>query len=227
MKDDHRNEGAGMVIKSRRFAAAFNLAAAVVALCGILLETGLIKGAFDLGKFLYFTVLSNVFCFFVFLWNVFRPVTGQGGMCMKGMAVMAITITMLVYWLLLAKVHLAMEEKPDPVANLMVHLIVPLLMIASWALFDPKGSIRVAYPLWWALAPFGYFVFVVIAAQLGVRYPEGGSYPYFFIDVTVLGWGQTLINVLLTAVGFIGLSFAYYGLDRWLGHMAARRDETR
>ena len=216
-----------MYIRDRRIAAVFNLLAAAVALCGILLETGLLKGAFDPGKFLYFTILSNVFCLAVFLWNGFRPATAQSGMRLKGAAVMAIATTMLVYWLLLAKAHLAMAEKPDPVANLTVHLIVPLLMILSWALFDPKGRIRTGDPLWWTLAPLAYFVFVAVAAQFGVEYPDGGNYPYFFIDATALGWGRTLLNVLMIAAALTALGYGYYALDRGLADMAARADATR
>lgn len=219
-----------MYIRDRRISVAFKLTAAAVALIGLYLDTGLNKGAFEPGKLLYFTILSNVFCLAMFLWGAFRPQAQTGSMRLKGAAVMAITTTMLVYWLLLAKAHYASADKPDPLANLLVHLIVPLLMIGDWALFDPKGRVRAADPLWWTLAPFGYFVLTVIAAQIGARYTDGASYPYFFIDPAMLGWGRTLINVLLTAAGLIALGYGYYALDRGLGRRAAKaeaRQRTR
>lgn len=219
-----------MYIRSRRASAVFKLVAALVTLLGLCRNTGVFKGAFEPGKFLYFTILSNAFCMVVFLLEALRDIRPDGearsvrtgSMRLKGAAVMAIMTTMLIYWLLLARIHFAMEEKPDPLANLLVHLIVPLLMIADWALFDPKGRVRAVDPLWWTLTPLGYYVFTVIASLLGAQYMEGGRYPYFFIDATVLGWGRTLLNVALVAAGFIAMGYAFRTLDSWLGRQSAR-----
>lgn len=220
-----------MYIKSRHASVTFKLAAAAITLLGLCMNTGVFKGAFEPGKFLYFTILSNVFCLVMFVLSALgdlrrhgaSQVAHTGSMRLKGAAVMAITTTLLIYWLLLARIHFAMDDKPDPLANLLVHLIVPLLMIADWALFSPKGRVRVTDPLWWTLAPLGYYVFTVAASLLGARYMGGGRYPYFFIDATVLGWGRTLINVVLVAIGFIAMGYAFYALDRWLGRLAAHR----
>ncbi len=219
-----------MYIKNRHTSAAFKLIAAAVTLYGLCLNTGILKGAFEPFKFLYFTILSNAFCLAVFVKEAVRDARPHGGsrgnavgMRLKGTAVMAITTTMLIYWVLLARIHFAMEEKPDLLTNLLVHLIVPLLMIADWALFDPKGHIKAVDPLWWTLAPLGYYVVTVIASLLGARYMEGGRYPYFFIDATVLGWGRTLLNVALVAAGFIAMGYAFYALDKWLGRHEERR----
>ena len=219
-----------MYLKNRRLSLGFKLPAAIVAACGITLNTGILKGTFDPGKFLYFTMLSNVFCLIVFLLGAARDVRalrgGQGGapvgMRLKGAAVLCITTTLLVYWLVLAPVHFAMLEQPNPFANLLVHLFTPVLMLLDWALFDRKGQLTARDPFWWALLPLGYYLFTVVASALGARYMEGSHYPYFFIDATLLGWPQTLLNVLLMAAGFIALGFAFYTLDWALARLTAR-----
>ena len=77
-----------MYLKNRRLSLGFKLLAAIVAACGITLNTGILKGTFDPGKFLYFTMLSNVFCLIVLLLGAARDVRalrgGQGGAPVAG-----------------------------------------------------------------------------------------------------------------------------------------------
>ena len=222
-----------MYLKNERLAFLYRCIAAIAASVAIYLNSGIPKGAFDPSVFLYFTIQSNVFCLICFIVNAsrFAMRRKQAGQAhalarrpfWKGAAVMAITTTLLVYWLILAKVQFAMENKPDPTANLMVHLVVPLLMIGDWALFEPKGCFQASDPLKWTVVPLGYCGFTVIASTLGARYMEGAHYPYFFMDANILGWGQALLNIALIGVAFVAFSYVLYALDAWLGRLPTRR----
>lgn len=222
-----------MYLKNIRVAFLYRCMAAIAVLVSIYLNSGIPKGAFDPSVFLYFTIQSNVLCLICFVLGALRCAkprrqTNPNPMAAcspfwKGAVVMAITTTLLVYWLLLAKVQFAMENKPDPAANLMVHLVVPVLMIADWALFEPKGRFTATDPLKWAAVPLGYYGFTLIASALGARYMEGAHYPYFFMDANKLGWGQALWNIAMIAVAFVALGYMLYLLDAWLGRVAARR----
>lgn len=222
-----------MSLKNNRVAFLYRCIAAVATVIGIYLNSGIPEGAFKPSVFLYFTIQSNVFCLVCFVLDAVRiakqrPQTAPDACAArssfwKGAAVMAITTTLLVYWLLLAKGHIAGENKPDPAANLMVHLVVPLLMIADWALLEPKGRFMATYPLKWAVVPLGYYGFTLIASALGARYTDGALYPYFFMDADILGWGQALLNIALVAVAFVALGYCLYLADAWLGRLAAKR----
>lgn len=222
-----------MYLKNNRLAFWYRFIAAITAVVAIYLNSGIPKGAFNPSVFLYFTIQSNVLCLIAFLLGALRCAMQRKQPnphyfaarrpYWKGAVVMAITTTLLVYWLILAKVHFAMESKPDPAANLMVHLVVPLLMICDWALFEPKGRFTATDPLKWALVPLGYYGFTLIASALGARYMKGAHYPYFFMDSNILGWSQALLNIALIAVAFVALGYLLYLLDVCLGRLAARQ----
>ena len=56
-------------------------------------------------------------------------------------------------------------------------------------------------PLAWCVYPLGYVAYVT------ARCEWLGSYPYPFIDVSVLGYRQALINTTGLLAAFIGLGY--------------------
>ena len=220
-----------MYAKSTRLSLGFKLVAAVASAYGLYLNSGLPAGAFKPTMFLYFTIQSNVLCLLSFLlgvWRCARHLTqGRQGECppanmlWKGAAIMAITTTLLIYWLVLAKVDFRMEAETNPLSNLTVHLYTPMLMLLDWLLFDRKGSLRRRYPFQWALVPVAYYAFTLVASALGARYMGDARYPYFFIDPDVIGWGHVALNVVLVALGFIAMGYLLLGLDGLLRRIDA------
>ena len=215
-----------MYIKSARLSLGFKLVAVIASGYGLYLNSGLPAGAFRPSMLLYFTIQSNVLCLVSFLMGAWRCghylAQGAQGECppanmlWKGAAIMAITTTLLIYWLVLAKVDFQMEAAINPLNNLTVHLFTPVLMLLDWLLFDRKGLLRRRHPLQWALVPVLYYAFTLVASALGARYMDEARYPYFFIDPDVVGWGQVALNVALVAAGFIGLGYLLLGLDALL-----------
>ena len=108
-------------------------------------------------------------------------------------------------------------------SNLTVHLVVPLMAVADWLLFDRKGSIRPFDPVRWLALPLYYLVFALVAAPLGATYRGGARYPYFFIDANLIGWSGVAVNVVLVGVAFLALGYAVFAVDRLLGRLSESR----
>ncbi|MBO9521715.1 MAG: Pr6Pr family membrane protein [Nocardioidaceae bacterium] len=92
----------------------------------------------------------------------------------------------------------------DYLADKLLHMVVPVLGVAGWLLFGPRG--RVA---WRDLAPF----LVVPLAWLAYTLVRGEIvewYPYPFIDVNEHGYGVVLLNC--AGVAALTLLVAYGAL---------------
>lgn len=130
---------------------------------------------------------------------------------------------MLVYHFVLAPQLFAMqsEYRPFTPRDILIHYATPFCVIVDWLLFVPKGRYRWYHPLAWLLLPLEYLLFAMLRAEVGGPLPGGGRYPYFFLDLDVLGWGRLQANVAVLAVAFAVLGYLGYGLDRLLGRVAA------
>jgi hypothetical protein len=92
-----------------------------------------------------------------------------------------------------------------------LHTAIPLLYLAYWFLFVPKGTLRWTAPFPWLLYPLAYLVYSM------VRGVQTGWYPYPFMDAAALGYGAVTRNSLLLMGVFLLLFFGLTWLDRWLG----------
>ncbi|MFV0499861.1 MAG: Pr6Pr family membrane protein [Bacilli bacterium] len=187
-----------------------------------------ITGDIGLGTFLYFTNLSNIFCLVYFtiellfiLFKLNYPKFAR----FKGTVVMSITVTMLVFWLILNNSTFAMGDSTNTypsgflqeLSNYIVHLIVPLLVIFDWLLFDKKGKYKIKDPIIWEAIPLIYYVFTIVIAQTGYRFYGGGRYPYFFINPDVVGVFGVIKYVLVLIIVFLVLGYIVVFIDYLLG----------
>lgn len=186
------------------------------ALSGVAIKMGLPQGRVGLYQLRYFTTLSNLLAAGCALWALARG--RQGYMNVKGLALLCILVTAIVYHAVLAQTFGGFSSfSLGWWGNQLVHTVVPALMILDYLLFDPKGKLSSRSPLIWMAAPCGYFAFTAAMAHVGVRFPNSSTaYPYPFLDVLRLGWGPVMRNVLLLAAGFFLLGCALTALDRRL-----------
>jgi hypothetical protein len=151
----------------------------------------------------YFTIQSNVLYAVVALVAAIRPVRPV----VKGAATLYITITGVVYHLLLANSASPFFQGPihrsllHAVGNQLLHTVVPLLAVVTWVLFDEHGTLRWRYAVYWLAYPLGYLAFALLRGLVT------HTYPYGFVDPTSLGYG----GVTLSAVG-LGIAFWLLGL---------------
>jgi hypothetical protein len=92
-------------------------------------------------------------------------------------------------------------------ANVLLHMVTPLLFPIFWACFTRKGTLTGRHPLLWAIYPLTYLIYAL------VRGAATGRYAYPFLNVIALGWPQTILNAVVIAALFMLFSFAVVLID--------------
>lgn len=161
----------------------------------------------------YFTVLTNTLVATVLTHAAFgRPTPARrwflSPSVSTGVAV-SIVVVAVAYSVLLR--HLWQPHGWQRLADELLHDIMPLLFVVYWWRSVPKGTLRYSQLPLWCLYPLGYFAFALW------RGFEIGVYPYPFIDVAQLGYGQVLFNALAVLAGFCLTGVAFIAVDRWRG----------
>ena len=107
-------------------------------------------------------------------------------------------------------------QTPD-FANTVLHVIVPILMVAEWVLAPPTSRITLRHIGLWMIAPLAYLAYTL------VRGPIVDWYPYPFLDPREGGYGAVVIGSLSVALAFfLASAFVAWAGNR-LGHQTAPR----
>ena len=162
----------------------------------------------------YYTNISNYFVFavsVVVLTDTVKRVRGgetegynRKIRTFKFMTVVMILVTFLVVIFLLDSPLKATYWRN--IGNMSYHFLAPLLFILDYILFDEKRTISVFAPLYGLIIPLVYVGYVFI---LGAAIPNF-IYPYFFLNVSELGYG----GVCLWVLGLLGV-FTVLGYLLW------------
>jgi len=126
----------------------------------------------------------------------------------SGIAV-SIAVVSLAYNVLLR--HLWDPEGWQWLADELMHDVMPLLFLAWWWMYVPKGTLRPRHMALWLLYPLLYFAYALLRGHVLA------AYPYPFIDVDKLGYPQVLLNAGGLLVGFVTIALVVMGFDRWRG----------
>ena len=160
----------------------------------------------------FFTVLTNLLVALAFaaiaLGRSVRPFW-LGGLTL------AIVLVGAVYGLLLR--GLVELSGGAILADTLLHKIVPVLVPLYWLAFAPKGDLRWRHAFAWSLYPLAYFAYALVRGSVE------GRYAYPFIDVARIGYGQTVINAVMIAAGFVASGLALVAIDRALAASSADR----
>lgn len=200
------------IIKSKKVSLIYEAILILIAIYGVFINTGLVPMAF-----LYYTTLSNILCMLYFADSIVRTLQNKPvNHNLKGAVTLAITVTMLIYWGILAPHNFDIHTVNQLLGTLCVHLFVPLMTIFDWILFDKKGQFSRWAPLSWLAIPWVYYIFAVIGASANLTFANGQHYPYFFIDSNLLGWGPVLLIVLALTLFFLIFGYLFYFIDtKW------------
>ena len=189
-------------------------ALAVISWAGVLLQfwlsinlalaNGKTVGDGVVGFFGYFTVLTNLFVALTATlpFIAFSNRLGRwfGSPMVLGSAVTSIVTVSITYHFLLRNVW--QPQGLQLLADIVLHYGVPLLSLLYWIIFPPRSKLGVLTPLTWCFYPLLYFVYVFVRGELL------GSYPYYFIDVTSIGYRQAMLNSFGLLVAFVALGAA-------------------
>ncbi|GAA2469434.1 Pr6Pr family membrane protein [Terrabacter carboxydivorans] len=163
--------------------------------------------------FSYFTIQSNILVAVSMFLIVRDRVDTQAFRVVRLASLIGITVTGVVA---------AVALPPSPTyttANLvcdrLLHVVVPLLTFAGWAVFGPRGRVTredllpsLIWPVLW------------LAATLALG-PFVGWYPYPFLNVGTIGLGRTLLNCAVIAALFLALGALALWADRRLSRERA------
>lgn len=95
------------------------------------------------------------------------------------------------------------------VLDIALHDITPILYVLFWFFFVPKGTLRWRQALYWLIYPVIYVLYSLIRGAIT------GRYPYYFVDVTLLGYSRALLNTALMLVGFWVIGLIAIAIDRF------------
>lgn len=205
-----------MRTRDPRLVGGFRATIVLAAIAGVVLTAA--GPPTVLGLLPYFTIQSNVAVGAFAAYAVLRArhADVEPSPLLKGAVTLYISITALVYHLLLANPAspFAMTQPDrDPVAtlgNLLLHTVVPLLAVLDWLVFDTRGRFRWRYPLYWLAFPLAYLGFALVRGLVVDRYP------YPFIDAGELGYAGVGLSTVFFAFAFWVLGLAFVLIDRGL-----------
>ena len=178
--------------------------------------------------YVHFTNISNFLCIGVMVASLIQTAKKKEDSyvtvapVLKFIGVLGILLTFLVF-----NIMLAGAEGRDPQANwrigsLCFHVVLPIMYIADWFLFRERKKCKWYYPLLSICFPLAYAIFLLIQAIIlkfdsSILIPTTSTpliYPYFFVNLDTLGVSGVLMWIVILAVAFAAVGFAFFGLDR-------------
>ena len=178
--------------------------------------------------YVHFTNISNFLCIGVMVAALVQTVRKKEDSyvtstpMLKFIGVLGILLTFLVF-----NIMLAGAEGRDPqlnwrIGSLLFHVVLPIMYIADWFLFYERKQCKWYYPFVSAIFPLAYAVFLLIQAIIlnfdsSILIPTSTTpliYPYFFVNIKTQGVPGVLMWIVILAVVFIAVGYAFYGLDR-------------
>lgn len=166
----------------------------IIGISGVIMTISIGSFMISYNAFLYYTIQSNLVVIIIsVIFLIFHCIEYIKGkkiintcwLLIKYSITVAITITFLVFFVLLTPTLPASYLLSYD--NFSVHLIVPLLAILDFFLFDYKIDLSGLKPLLGLGMPLYYVIFVFVLAIIGLDF-NGEKVPYFFLNYDKLGW---------------------------------------
>ena len=192
----------------------------------ILLDFGYPKVRFKWEPFVYYTSLSNMLCIgFTFLSLVWAFFSKRAfAPRVKFAFSVMIAVTAIVYNLFLNG-YTSIAAYFAATKNGLYHLLLPLFFCLDWLIFYGRGRVKPFDPLLAATIPLAYVIYILVRAEVVLkigRYVRV-RYPYFFLNVDILGWDGLAMWLGALLIGVLALGYVLYTLDRLL----SRRPRSR
>jgi hypothetical protein len=162
--------------------------------------------------FAYFTITTNLLVAAVFTAIAANRTTSGSDWIVAG-TMLSILLVGVIYALLL---HGRAElSGHSALANVLLHMVTPIIVPLFWILFADKGNLTWRHPILWAIYPLAYLAYAL------VRGAATGIYAYPFMDVLTLGWAQTAINAVCIAAAFMLSGYAVVWIDNRIGSLSS------
>jgi hypothetical protein len=198
----------------------FNVAIMLFVGLGVVIDLIQLDTAMALSAF---TVQSNILCLIAAGWTIIHEILksnqkGKAYIFFKGMTLTAILLTFLIVYLVLKPYFGSTnQDQAGTLADILLHLVVPLMMLGDFLFFEEKGNYKIWFPFAWTAFPLYYVGYTAIYKAFGGMYNFGDTvakFPYFFLDYETYGLKMVGIWFLMITIGFIGFSYLLVGIDR-------------
>ena len=218
------------MIKNRTTQLIFQTVYCTLGLVGIIASLGIFDNinVIRWDFYVHFTNISNFLCIGVMLASLIQTARKKEDSyvtatpMLKFIGMLGILLTFLVF-----NIMLAGAPGRDPQANwrigsLVFHVILPIMYIADWFLFRERRKTEWYYPIASIGFPLAYVIFLLIQAIIlgfdsSILIPTTTTpliYPYFFVNLDTQGIPGVLMWIVILAVAFAAVGFAFFGLDR-------------
>ena len=176
------------------------VAAVLIALVAV--ETSSRSGV--LWRLTTFTYQANVLAAAYYLWTLFSArADGRAGI--RGAVVLYVVVAGAIWNLLLT--DYSMGYTP---ANILLHIVVPVLAILDWILVGRgRRIVRWWQPLVWLIYPAVYVVLALVVLN-----KAGRRAPYYFLDPESVGMFVVVANIGLLAVFVLALGYGLSAMGR-------------
>lgn len=188
---------------------------------GIIGSFGYFNRSFNQDFYVMYTNLSNYFCIGVTLYLLINNIRNKDEnkistsmSIIRFISVIMILVTFFVYDILLAK-DKTISDYFFSISNLIMHLILPLMFLVDWILFNNHNNAKWYYPFLSTILPLIYVAFILIRALILGNSYSGTLYPYFFLNVERLGLGGVTLWVIILVVFFVALGYILFMFDRF------------
>jgi len=159
----------------------------------------------------YFTILTNLFCALVATAFARPRRTPSRWLALREPWVVTTAAVSIVMVGAIFHVLLRHEYQPtglSALTNLIHHYLVPAGFAVFWWFAVPRRSL-VWSDIWRVFAyPTAYLVYVLMRGEVS------GVYPYFFIDVSVIGYARALLNSVGISLVFITTGLVFVAAKR-------------
>lgn len=158
--------------------------------------------------FSYFTILTNILVAVCFTSIAIQK--GKSFLFFNNPGVLtAVTVYIFIVGLIY---NLVLRSLWNPqgwqlVADILLHTVTPLLTLIYWFVYTSTKNISLKQTAGWLLYPLIYLVYVLTRGSFS------NFYPYFFIDVSKLGYAKAFTNSLYVTACFLFVAV----LLTWLG----------
>lgn len=182
---------------------------------GVSATTSSYFGGSALGRSLnvlsFFTIQSNLLVGATTLLLAVDPNRRSTGFrVLRMMGMVGITVTFVVFHVVLSRL-LDLDTWAEA-ANQLLHTVVPVLALAGWVAFGPRGLASSRIAKLTVVFPLLYMAFALIRGPLNSDW-----YPYPFADAKTLGYLRVLVNAGWIMLLFGALAAGATALDRRLG----------
>lgn len=214
------------MIYNRKFSLIYRISAFLLGLIGVLLNISAFTSKFNPISFLFYTTQSNILVLLflsILIIKTFRDKKSNGNVGsssyyprLQMYLVIAILLTMVVYWLMLAPgMDGSSGYSNTELGNLLVHLITPILFTVDYFMFSKNKALKKIDTLLVLIYPMFYLIYnSVLGLNKIINFAFGPAqeptyYPYFFFDYDKVGLFSIVYITILIAF-FVLLSIGFY-----------------